>query len=153
MSELCSVCRCDMDPADQSVISLECNHRFHSQCIVQSLRYSPRCPMCRDDPLAQQLATYKDHMRQKRSIMKSPTVVTVTTFREQVRRSQKLNRHKIRDEMKQNGEIHRKMTRLRTAKDKLYNQRLWCETRIKAELLKNNIPLHIRKPTWSNRAI
>lgn len=29
-----------------------CGHGFHASCIVESLRFSPRCPICRDDPSA-----------------------------------------------------------------------------------------------------
>lgn len=44
--ELCSICKEDMD-AEQNYM-LQCNHRFHTSCIIDSLRINPECPICRD---------------------------------------------------------------------------------------------------------
>jgi hypothetical protein len=36
-----------MDGTTQEYM-LECNHRFHTECIIDSLRRNPECPVCRD---------------------------------------------------------------------------------------------------------
>ena len=47
MSELCSICRENMDETRQHYM-LVCNHRFHTECIIDSLRTNNECPICRD---------------------------------------------------------------------------------------------------------
>lgn len=47
MNELCSICRELMDDKKQHYI-LKCNHRFHTECIIDSLRANNECPICRD---------------------------------------------------------------------------------------------------------
>eukprot|EP00966_Prymnesium_polylepis_P314241 7261825-Prymnesium_polylepis.1 len=47
--DACSICLETMlKPAD--TVALACGHFFHTNCIVEALRYSPRCPVCRDMP-------------------------------------------------------------------------------------------------------
>ena len=45
--EKCSICRSHMDGTSQDY-QLVCNHRFHTECIIDSLRHNPECPVCRD---------------------------------------------------------------------------------------------------------
>ena len=45
--EKCSICRNLMNGNTQEYM-LSCNHRFHTECIVDSLRRNPACPVCRD---------------------------------------------------------------------------------------------------------
>jgi hypothetical protein len=45
--EKCSICRSYMDGTSQDY-QLVCNHRFHTECIIDSLRHNPECPVCRD---------------------------------------------------------------------------------------------------------
>lgn len=45
--EKCSICRCIMDGTSQDY-KLSCSHRFHTECIIDSLRHNPECPICRD---------------------------------------------------------------------------------------------------------
>jgi|688.fasta_scaffold542717_2 hypothetical protein len=47
MTELCSICRENMDDNKQHYM-LRCNHRFHTECIIDSLRTNNECPVCRD---------------------------------------------------------------------------------------------------------
>lgn len=47
MIELCSICREFMDEKKQHYM-LRCNHRFHTECIIDSLRANNECPICRD---------------------------------------------------------------------------------------------------------
>jgi len=47
MSELCSICRENMNEVKQNYM-LRCNHRFHTECIIDSLRVNNECPICRD---------------------------------------------------------------------------------------------------------
>lgn len=47
MSEDCSICLLELN--DNSSYTLECGHKFHSECIIKSLRHSTKCPYCRDD--------------------------------------------------------------------------------------------------------
>ena len=44
--ELCSICKESME-TEQNYM-LQCNHRFHTSCIIDSLRVNPECPICRD---------------------------------------------------------------------------------------------------------
>lgn len=45
--EKCSICREEMDGTMPDYL-LRCNHRFHTECIIDSLRRNPECPVCRD---------------------------------------------------------------------------------------------------------
>ncbi len=45
--EKCSICRVVMDGSMQEY-ALNCNHRFHTECIIDTLRRNPECPVCRD---------------------------------------------------------------------------------------------------------
>lgn len=47
VNELCTICLGNLQ--DHDSYTLTCNHRFHTSCIIQSLRYDQRCPLCRDD--------------------------------------------------------------------------------------------------------
>lgn len=47
MSEFCSICREIMDDNKQHYL-LKCNHHFHTECIIDSLRCNNECPVCRD---------------------------------------------------------------------------------------------------------
>ena len=47
--EKCSICRDPMDGgAERQDWTLQCNHRFHTECIIDSLRMNKECPVCRD---------------------------------------------------------------------------------------------------------
>jgi hypothetical protein len=43
--EDCCIC---LEPLENSVYKLPCNHEFHVECIIPSLRKSNECPYCRD---------------------------------------------------------------------------------------------------------
>ena len=45
--EECPICM-DSLTGDRSTTTLRCGHTFHVDCIVQALRRSALCPMCRD---------------------------------------------------------------------------------------------------------
>ena len=45
--DICAIC---MDPMGDDRVKTFCNHYFHGQCIVNSLQYKRRCPMCRSAP-------------------------------------------------------------------------------------------------------
>jgi len=47
VDEKCSICRSLMDGSSQDY-KLACSHRFHTECIIDSLRHNPECPICRD---------------------------------------------------------------------------------------------------------
>lgn len=47
LDEKCSICRSVMDGSTQDY-KLVCSHRFHTECIIDSLRHNPECPVCRD---------------------------------------------------------------------------------------------------------
>ena len=47
MTELCSICREIMNELKQNYM-LRCNHQFHTECIIDSLRVNNECPICRD---------------------------------------------------------------------------------------------------------
>lgn len=40
----CSIC---LDNNQNNVIELICGHQYHQNCIMESLNYSNRCPLCR----------------------------------------------------------------------------------------------------------
>merc|ERR1719487_2328049 len=57
----CVICQDKMDvPA--SIVTLQCMHCFHGQCIVTHLREDPRCPVCRDEPGATHNLSDEDDM-------------------------------------------------------------------------------------------
>lgn len=44
MTDECPIC---LEPLTAASCALECRHRFHSACILQSVLHDPRCPVCR----------------------------------------------------------------------------------------------------------
>jgi hypothetical protein len=42
----CSICREELNNSQQE-FTLDCNHRFHTKCIVNSFRITNMCPICR----------------------------------------------------------------------------------------------------------
>ena len=48
LEDICMICQDTLgDPA--SHVKLECGHVFHGQCMVDALRRSLSCPICRFD--------------------------------------------------------------------------------------------------------
>lgn len=47
--DVCSLCLTSLH--ELHISKLSCGHFFHTDCILRSLRYSPRCPICRDSGL------------------------------------------------------------------------------------------------------
>ena len=47
VAEDCAICLTKMDA--NNVVSTYCGHKFHSQCLVDSLQHDRRCPVCRHD--------------------------------------------------------------------------------------------------------
>jgi len=47
MAECCSICR-DIIDNNKQHYTLKCNHNFHTECIIDSLRCNNECPVCRD---------------------------------------------------------------------------------------------------------
>ena len=45
-TETCSICLDNMDLHPTHTIN-ECNHKFHSSCLIESLRRNSGCPLCR----------------------------------------------------------------------------------------------------------
>ncbi len=44
---ICSICHEDQEEGKSSALS--CGHKFHSDCVIRSLRNDSRCPLCRRD--------------------------------------------------------------------------------------------------------
>lgn len=42
--DMCAICRDDLE---KDISTLDCNHKFHTECIVRWIATSPRCPFCR----------------------------------------------------------------------------------------------------------
>lgn len=50
MDDICSIC---LDPLNDDQYSLQCNHKFHTHCIINWFRSnhsSGNCPLCNDNP-------------------------------------------------------------------------------------------------------
>lgn len=43
--EICSICYEPMESVNFCVT--ECNHRFHTSCLIQTMNFNPNCPFCR----------------------------------------------------------------------------------------------------------
>lgn len=135
---------------DGTWIALECGHKFHCPCILKSFRYSPRCPMCRDDPQTesyqQRSREYNTLMRIRRQVLRSPELGPIMTLKRNVRARSQTVRNQLQQQMQEHGEIYNRIVRLRRRKERLSRQAHWCETRIRAELLRHSIPLNLRRP-------
>ena len=46
-SEICTICLEDLDNREDNY-ALNCNHKFHRDCITRWLHTSPNCPLCRE---------------------------------------------------------------------------------------------------------
>ncbi len=49
VEETCSICLNEFEENDQCHCLDECNHKFHTKCIVSWFRKASTCPMCRDN--------------------------------------------------------------------------------------------------------
>jgi hypothetical protein len=158
---LCSIC---LEPLLTTVenVQLECSHSFHGKCIATSFRYSPRCPMCRDDPVSdshdqaervyrQDLEQYSTLNARKKAVMNQPAMVQVVCRRADVQKRQKQLLAKWRQETAAHGKAFARMRRLQREKDKLEHAKKWCDARIQAELLRHDVPLHLRRPKRPSR--
>ena len=47
-NDTCSVCLDEFSDSQEQATTLSCGHKFHTQCIIKSLRKSNECPYCRD---------------------------------------------------------------------------------------------------------
>jgi hypothetical protein len=45
---LCPICLEELNLNEKPKYKLSCNHEFHTECIIQSLRKNNECPYCRD---------------------------------------------------------------------------------------------------------
>lgn len=51
--ELCAICQEEGSSSNNPVVTLDCGHKFHQECIIKYFReYDSKCPICRDDPRA-----------------------------------------------------------------------------------------------------
>lgn len=54
--DVCSICLCELNVSSNDTFLLECNHRFHTECIISVFRRSfsyennGKCPLCRNIP-------------------------------------------------------------------------------------------------------
>jgi hypothetical protein len=46
IEEMCCICLEDINTRPTHVLN-ECNHKFHSSCLIESLRTNSGCPLCR----------------------------------------------------------------------------------------------------------
>ena len=44
--EICAVCKSEIE-IDNDIVTLECKHVFHSECISEWVKYKSECPVCR----------------------------------------------------------------------------------------------------------
>ena len=50
-TDLCPICLSQLDDDDQDIYNLDCNHKFHTKCIMEWFRKSKgNCPCCMDNP-------------------------------------------------------------------------------------------------------
>ena len=149
MTTTCVICLEDINEK-KTMVELECHHQFHGKCIAQSFRYSPRCPMCRDDPQLKEYETKMEEFqrlsRKRREIMKESVMCGVNAHKKQIETRQKHNREHMKRELDANRAVHDRMRRLQRQKERLQHMKDWCDARIRQELLQNDIPLQLKRP-------
>ena len=47
----CAICQ-EEEPSASNLGTLSCGHQFHNACIIRALELDSRCPLCRNDPRA-----------------------------------------------------------------------------------------------------
>ena len=47
---VCSICLEDFDETKE-IVFLDCNHIYHSDCIIEWINKDPSCPLCRSNSL------------------------------------------------------------------------------------------------------
>jgi hypothetical protein len=57
MTDTCAICLEPLlvDNESQQYKIKECSHQFHTDCIIQALRFDSRCPVCRSRPETKQV--------------------------------------------------------------------------------------------------
>lgn len=147
--DVCSVCLEPMDKPD-AVVTLQCTHAYHGECLVRAFRYSPRCPLCRDNPIAvvtidtehdNRWREYRELAHRRRTVMDRPELQALVLMKTRFDNERRVNRLRLR--MINEHESRRK---LRLRQQRLNSRYQWCENRIRAELLGHGIPLYLRRP-------
>ena len=154
----CAICLEPVTP-ECSPVKLDCAHSFHGVCIAQAFRYSPRCPLCRDDGHVRvdqsetsarfqaNMQTWREQVRLKRRVMQEPDMARLSWERGAIVLRQRMNRMKLRTQAAVDPPAHTRLQKMIRLKERLKNMRDWYTNRIRAELMKRNVPLHITKPT------
>lgn len=105
--EICSICLMTMDSANSTFChSLPCSHRFHTNCIVNSLRFDGRCPMCRDSGKSPK--TIDDFTEDEWEVLMTEVWKRMTRQRNSLARKDD-NVKKLRDDFWQSRRAYKKM--------------------------------------------
>lgn len=145
----CAICLLPMSDVGRTVTLDSCKHTFHGECIVRSLQFSQRCPLCRTSELdlyKEKMREYRRYLKLKQEVLDSPELLDVRRCRANTDRDWKLNESKLRHLMRDHGHIYRTIRRVLDKRDELRECKWWCKTRIRAELLKRNVPPNMSRP-------
>lgn len=69
----CAVCLEEMSLDENNCHKIkECGHKFHIDCLIQSLRFDSRCPICRSRPIEQ-----KEELKEARDLMRPEILIPI----------------------------------------------------------------------------
>jgi hypothetical protein len=136
--ELCAICLDNINTAPIHTLH-ECNHSFHSNCLIESLRINKTCPLCRgssDDRSRLRLRTNGMIFRHILSFSKSKNnkcnkLKSLIKSYERIRDSEKMYKNEYKQFMKSNKDIIQKKNYL-SRKKWIAHSKLF---RIKREIL------------------
>ena len=128
--EICAICLENINIAPIHTIN-ECNHSFHSNCLIESLRINNQCPLCRsistssnknyhrrpDSVILRHILSFSKSKNNKCKKLKS-IVKTYEKYRDNFKKS---NTEYI-EIMKNNKDILKKIRNLRSKKWKNYRK-------------------------------
>jgi hypothetical protein len=91
----CSICLDTLNDDKKPITDLRCDHFFHTSCIVNALRYSSRCPVCRDTGHDQLSRDSAIHAISDTLLERIHTQAVQITIRENAKRIMKGSTYKV----------------------------------------------------------
>ena len=145
----CAICLDEILPAAE--VRLPCGHAYHGKCIVEAMRQSPLCPLCRQASPAEQqyklqMQQWRENMRKRRRVMRDPQVAQLVILKHKVANQERAVRAELKSEILKNPDVHRRMKQLQDKQATLRHKKQWFESRIRKELLQNQVPTRCTRP-------
>ena len=139
----CAICA---ERINDNEYSLECNHTFHTKCIIDWFRYCGTCPMCRSVPkfktsdvlvrskILRKVAFQKDAPRGLVKLVER--IKKIENKVKELKNAQTTHRNLHKEIFKSQNKLHEKLTNARMKEHKLKRELgMYTDDRLKLPIL------------------